>query len=164
MEGTRKSGFPQKQKTDFRGGPCLKQTTRKKRRDGDAHQQRTTEDQDTAKEKNVTTKGNEAPRHLLTTTSLEGRGSGRAPERPAILSSDQRERRYPRGTAWDNPEGEDGGNPEIWVPSETKDGLQRRPVSEADDAEEEERRRRTPTTDNRRPRHREGEECHDKGQ
>ncbi|KAJ1138545.1 hypothetical protein NDU88_004926 [Pleurodeles waltl] len=96
--------------------------------------------------------------------AFQNEDCSRAPERLAILSSGKRDRRYPRGTAWDNPEGEDGGNPEIWVHSETKDRHQRRPVSEAEDAGEEERRRRTPTTDNRRPRHREGEERHDKGQ
>ncbi|KAJ1137822.1 hypothetical protein NDU88_004218 [Pleurodeles waltl] len=62
-ERTRKSGFPLKQKTDLRGGPRLKRRTRQKRRDGYAHQQRTTEDQVTAKEKNITTKDKEAPRH-----------------------------------------------------------------------------------------------------
>ncbi|KAJ1206191.1 hypothetical protein NDU88_001600 [Pleurodeles waltl] len=50
-------GGNQKQKTGFRGGPCLKRRTQKKRRDDDTHQQPVTDDQDNAKEKDVTTKG-----------------------------------------------------------------------------------------------------------
>ncbi|KAJ1209560.1 hypothetical protein NDU88_004934 [Pleurodeles waltl] len=69
-----------------------------------------------------------------------------APGRQAIPSGDQGEKGYPGGTAGDNPEEEDGGNLEIRVPSETKDGLPRRPTSVEEDTEEEERRRRTPAT------------------
>ncbi|KAJ1214148.1 hypothetical protein NDU88_001774 [Pleurodeles waltl] len=50
-------------------------------------------------------------------------GCSRAPGRPVALSSDPREQGYPGGTAGDNP-GDDGGNPEIRIPLETKDAPQ----------------------------------------
>ncbi|KAJ1181884.1 hypothetical protein NDU88_007083 [Pleurodeles waltl] len=53
----------------------------------------------------------------------------RAQERPAVINSDPREEGYPGGTAGYNPEEEDGGNPEIRIPAETKDGVLRRPAS-----------------------------------
>ncbi|KAJ1093005.1 hypothetical protein NDU88_006115 [Pleurodeles waltl] len=88
----------------------------------------------------------------------------RAPGRPAALSSDPQERGYPGGTTGDNLEGEDGGNLEIQIPSETKDGPQRRPASEEEDPEGKERRWRTPATDDGRPRDCKGEERQDEGQ
>ncbi|KAJ1083330.1 hypothetical protein NDU88_003489 [Pleurodeles waltl] len=81
----------------------------------------------------------------------------RASGRPAALSSDPWERGYPGGTAGDNPEGEDGRNLEMRIPSETKDGPRRQSASEEEDAEGEERRRCA-------PRGRKGEERQDEGQ
>ncbi|KAJ1109614.1 hypothetical protein NDU88_006974 [Pleurodeles waltl] len=96
---------------------------------------------------------------LICGASKQSRRSRTTVEARAPLAATRRSKGTPGGTAGDNPEGEDGGNLEIRIPSETKDGPQRRPASQEEDVEAEERlrtkrpqKRRTSRQRARRPR------------